>query len=85
MIIIVLITLINTITRKKLDIEKYIQIISLLGSKEIIFSETVAPITVPDEIISLTTFVDSNVETLFEILKTFKRGISIERNKVPIR
>jgi hypothetical protein len=52
MMINVLITLISTLNRKRLDIEKYIQISKLLMSKELIFSETEAPIIVPDEIIS---------------------------------
>ena len=54
-------------------------------SKEIIFSETVAPITVPDEIISFITLEVSDVETLLEILKTFRRGNRIESSIDPIR
>jgi hypothetical protein len=81
----VLITLINTLNRKRLDIEKYIQISTLLMSKEIIFSETVAPIIVPDEIISFKTLVVPDVETSLEILKTFRKGISIDSSNIPIR
>jgi len=85
MMINVIITLINTLNRKRPDIEKYIQISILLISKEFILSETVAPITVPVEIISFITLEVPDVETSLDILKTFIRGISIDSSNAPIR
>jgi hypothetical protein len=54
-------------------------------SKEVIFSETVAPILLPEEIISFITPVALKVVSPPEILKTFRRGIITDRSRIPIR
>jgi hypothetical protein len=85
MMINVLTTLINTLNKNRPDIEKYNHLSKLLMSKELIFSETVASIIVPDEIISFITSEVSDEVTSPEILKTFRTGISIDSSKIPIR